>query len=73
MRRICLFLLSLVASVRCFGIVVTSGNFDPVTTAAMIAGYEAESELENASLAKLQEILDHYTSAEVATAGIFTS
>lgn len=50
-----------------------SVNIDKVTAAAMTAAYGAEAEVETLSTANLREILKHYKSASVATAGIYIS
>jgi len=48
-----------------------SVNFDRKTEAAMASAYGLEAAAEAMNNASVQKILDHYTSAEVATAGIF--
>ena len=50
-----------------------SVNIDLKTTAAMTAAYAAEAATEMMNDEDVQKILDHYTNAEVATAGIFAS
>ena len=50
-----------------------SVNIDIKTTAAMTAAYAAETATELMNDEDVQKILDHYTNAEVATAGIFAS
>lgn len=48
-------------------------NIDTQTIAAMSASYGTESVAEMYYKSQIQNILDHYTTAEVATAGIFSS
>ena len=50
-----------------------SVNFDRKTEAAMASTYALEVAAEAMNNESVQKILDHYTSAEVATAGIFAS
>ena len=50
-----------------------SVNIDLKTTAAMTAAYAAETATEMMNDEDVQKILDHYTNAEVSTAGIFAS
>ncbi len=50
-----------------------STNFDRKTEAAMASTYALEVATETLNNEAVQKILDHYTSAEVATAGIFAS
>ncbi len=50
-----------------------SVNFDRKTEAAMASTYALEVATEALNNESVQKILDHYTSAEVATAGIFAS
>ena len=50
-----------------------SVNIDLKTTAAMTAAYAAETATEMMNGEGVQKILDHYTNAEVSTAGIFAS
>lgn len=50
-----------------------SVNLDTKTSAAMTAAYAAEAATEAMNNESVQKMLDHYTSAEVATAGIFAS
>ena len=72
MRRSLFILFGLLLSIRCFG-GWASINIDRQTIAAMTAAYATQygTELENTN--SIKKILDHYTSAEVATAGIFAS
>ena len=72
MRRIGLFLLSLMFPVLCHAAIV-SVNMDLQTLGAMSAAYATEAATEALNDKSVQKILDHYTSAEVATAGIFAS
>ena len=48
-------------------------NIDTQTIAAMSASYGTESVAEMYYKSQIQNILDHYTTAEVAAAGIFSS
>ena len=52
---------------------LTSINVDVKTEAAMSAALVSEFEREQSNLDKINEIFDHYKSAEVAAAGIFAS
>lgn len=72
MRRIGFFILSLMFPVLCHAAWV-SINIDARTIAAMTAAYATEAATESMNDESVQKILDHYTSAEVATAGIFAS
>lgn len=73
MRRVLLFILSLFLAFRLSASVWYSVNFDAKTTAAMTAGYAAQAATEFLNSEEVKKILDHYSSAEVATAGIFAS
>lgn len=57
----------------CQASVYYSVNFDRKTEAAMASTYALEVAAEAMNNESVQRILDHYTSAEVATAGIFAS
>ena len=57
----------------CQASVYYSVNFDRKTEAAMASTYALEVAAEAMNNESVQKILDHYTSAEVATAGIFAS
>ena len=48
-------------------------NIDAKTIAAMATAYGTESVAEVYYKSQIKEILDHYTTAELAAAGIFTS
>ena len=48
-------------------------NIDAKTIAAMSTSYGTESVAEVYYKSQIKDILDHYTTAEVAAAGIFTS
>ena len=50
-----------------------SVNIDTKTTAAMTAAYATQAATELMNDEQIQKILDHYTSAEMATAGIYAS
>lgn len=60
-------------SLDCQASVYYSVNFDRKTEAAMASTYALEVAAEAMNNESVQKILDHYTSAEVATAGIFAS
>lgn len=60
-------------SLRCFGVSWGSINIDKQTMAAMTAAYASEAFAEALNDESVQKMLEHYTSAEVATAGIFAS
>ena len=72
MRRIGFFILGLMFPVLCHA-AWASVNIDTKTVAAMAAAYATEAATEAMNDESVQKILDHYTSAEVATAGIFAS
>lgn len=59
--------------IDCQASVYYSVNFDRKTEAAMASTYALEVAAEAMNNESIQKILDHYTSAEVATAGIFAS
>ena len=73
MRRILFFFIFQMLAVPLFAGGWYSVNIDLKTTAAMTAAYAAEAATEMMNDEDVQKILDHYTSAEVATAGIFAS
>ena len=73
MRRYVVVILGLLVSIRCFGGWAASVNIDTKTMAAMTAAYATQTATEAMNNESVQKILDHYTSAEVATAGIFAS
>ena len=73
MRRIVFFFIVQMLAVPLFAGGWYSVNIDLKTTAAMTAAYAAEAATEMMNDEDVQKILDHYTSAEVATAGIFAS
>ncbi len=66
------FILCLMFPVLCHA-AWASINIDTRTIAAMTAAYATEAATEAMNDESVQKILDHYTSAEVATAGIFAS
>ena len=69
-----LFIVLLVAlGIDCQAATFYSVNFDRKTEAAMASTYALEVAAEAMNNESVQRILDHYTSAEVATAGIFAS
>ena len=73
MYRIFFFIVGLMLAVPTHASVWASVNFDKKTSAAMSLAYAAEAATEAMNDESVQKILDHYTSAEVATAGIFAS
>ena len=73
MRRIVFFFIVQMLAVPLFAGGWYSVNIDLKTTAAMTAAYAAEAATEMMNDEDVQKILDHYTNAEVATAGIFAS
>lgn len=74
MFKIFVFLVSLVFTLPlCYAGGLGNVNIDTKTTAAMTAAYAEETATEILSNEHVQKILDHYTSAEVASAGIFAS
>ena len=73
MRRIFIFFIVQMLAVPLFAGGWYSVNIDLKTTAAMTAAYAAEAATEMMNDEDVQKILDHYTNAEVATAGIFAS
>ena len=73
MRRILFAFILQMLAVPLFAGGWYSVNIDLKTTAAMTAAYAAETATELMNDEDVQKILDHYTSAEVATAGIFAS
>ena len=73
MRRILFFFIFQMLAVPLFAGGWYSVNIDLKTTAAMTAAYAAEAATEMMNDEDVQKILDHYTNAEVATAGIFAS
>ena len=69
-----LFIVILVCiGIDCNASIYYSVNFDRKTEAAMASAYALEVATEAMNNEAIQKILDHYTSAEVATAGIFAS
>ena len=73
MCRLLSFIAVLMLSIPTFAVGWASVNFDKKTTAAMVAAYATQTATEAMNDESVQKILDHYTSAEVATAGIFSS
>lgn len=72
MRRFLLYIV-LMFYASCFSAGGVSINLDLRTSSAMSAAYLTEWGTESLNREKIENILDHYTSAEVATAGIFSS
>lgn len=73
MRRAVLFLLVVFSFSRLSAFTWVSVNIDQKTIEAMTEGYAEELAAELLNEQSISKILDHYTSAEVATAGIFAS
>ena len=74
MRKVlCFFIFFQMLTVPLFAGGWYSVNIDLKTTAAMTAAYAAEVATEMMNDEDVQKILDHYTNAEVSTAGIFAS
>ena len=73
MRKLFFFIILQMLSVPLFAGGWYSVNIDLKTSAAMTAAYATETATELMNNEQVQKILDHYTSAEVATAGIFAS
>lgn len=71
-RRFGVILLPLMFPVLCHA-AWASFNIDWKTHVAMTAAYAAQAEIEGGNDKSVQKILDHYASAEVAAAGIFSS
>lgn len=73
MRRLsAIITMLLLATLPMFALSYHAVNVDKVTAAAMTAAYASEAEMEAMNTSNLQKIVDHYKSATVATAGIFT-
>ena len=72
LRKLFIVILVIMA-IPCHASVWYSTNFDRKTEAAMASAYALEVATEAMNNESIQKILDHYTSAEVATAGIFAS
>lgn len=73
MRKLLFFIIFQMLTIPLFAGGWYSVNIDLKTSAAMTASYATETATELMNNDQVQKILDHYTSAEVATAGIFTS
>lgn len=74
MNRIIFFIFGLIlVHAHAHASVWASVNFDKKTSAAMAAAYAVQAKTEGSNNESVQKILSHYTSAEVATAGIFAS
>lgn len=73
MKRIKTLLLLMLFSCKMLAVVWHNVNIDKETAAAMTAAYEAEIAMETMANGHLQNILNHYRSASVATAGILVS
>lgn len=73
MRKIIVLILGLVLSENLSAGGWYSVNIDTKTTAAMTAAYATQTATELMNDEQIQKILDHYTSAEMATAGIYAS
>lgn len=74
MEKILTALLLVFCSYRCFGQVsAASANLDFATTSAMEGTFDVENAIEQRAVDNLNEILSHYGSAGIATAGIYLS
>lgn len=73
MKRINTLLLLMLFSCKMLAVVWHNVNIDRTTATAMTAAYEAEIAMETMAKEHLQNILNHYRSASVATAGILVS
>lgn len=73
MKRINTLLLLMQVSCQMMAVVWHNVNIDKKTAAAMTAAYEVEIAMETMANGHLQNILNHYRSASVATAGILVS
>lgn len=73
MKRINTLLLLMLFSCKMLAVVWHNVNIDKKTAAAMTAAYEVEIAMETMANGHLQNILNHYRSASVATAGILVS
>ena len=74
MKRLSLILLLLsLAAVQCVHAQYYSVNIDARTVAAMAAAFGTETVAESYYREQVDDILKHYTAAEVAAAGIFSS
>lgn len=73
MKRIKTLLLLMLFSCKMLAVVWHNVNIDRTTATAMTAAYEAEIAMETMAKGHLQNILNHYKSASVATAGILVS
>ena len=73
MKRIKTLLLLMLFSCKMLAVVWHNVNIDRTTAAAMAAAYETEIAMETMANGHLQNILNHYRSASVATAGILVS
>lgn len=74
MKKILIAFLLILCSYRCYGAIsFASGNLDFATVAAMESAYDVENSIEQEAVNNLNEILSHYSSAGIATAGIYLS
>lgn len=73
MPRYSLFILTFILTLPTYAGFGASVNIDARTVAAMTSAYAVEYMSEELNSKEIKKILDHYTSAEVATAGIFAS
>lgn len=73
MKRIKTLLLLMLFSCKMLAVVWHNVNIDRTTATAMTAAYEVEIAMETMAKGHLQNILNHYRSASVATAGILVS
>lgn len=75
MRKILtiIILLSVLISTRTYAISLKAINIDIPTMSAMSTAYGVEVAQETRGTTALKNVLDHYTTAGLATTGIFTS
>lgn len=73
MNRVLTIIIGLLMSVSSKAMFYHTINYDPATSAALLLGYKLQDNTEKQIAESAMKILDHYTSAEVASAGIFAS
>lgn len=73
MRRLFVFIACLTLSVHASAMTWASVNYDKRLSAHMVEAFGLQELAEVANKESVQKILDHYTSAEMASAGIFSS
>ena len=73
MNRLFSLIIGLMLYVPTHAIGMASVNLDPLTGPAMTAGYAVQALTEGMNNKSVMKMLDHYTSAQVAAAGVFAS